>query len=324
AESLLWETKFSESDTHVDTSSPTDATPSGKTSELGRNVEAAAIKAELDVKARASQMGQDMNETAFVDDASTVDKQLSARRNDEHPNLMDHIREDLRQTEEDIQYGVEQLKEAVFGAEEPAPKTKDEDKKWFAQTSVLGRNVEAAAIKAELDVATEHTELDVKARPPQRGKDMNETAKKAYDNVVDGAATVDHQLSASHAAAHGHDHSRRDTTTDDEHHPHLMDHVREDLRQTKEDIQHGVEQLKETVFGAEETAHKAKDEDKKWWASKTKTEHLDNPMNAGLSKAGEKLREMDDREARDSEAEFWIKTEQRHQRQQRRESGRAM
>jgi hypothetical protein len=205
--------------------------------------------------------------------------------------------------------------------------------KRSGDTVELGRNVEAAAIKAE---------LDVKARASQLGKNMNDTAKKAYDNVVDAASAVDNQLSASHAEAHGHEHGTQDSTPKDDGY-HLIDHLREDIRQTKEGIQHGVEALKETVFGAEQPAAekadtqtakakdqagKAVDEGKGWWNAKTKEAEkklgtMQGDVNVGLNKAGEKLQEMG-REAKDSEAEFWLKTEQRRQQNERRGSGRAM
>ncbi|KAG0232603.1 hypothetical protein BGX31_005091 [Mortierella sp. GBA43] len=172
----------------------------------------------------------------------------------------------------------------------------------------LGHNVKAAAVKAE---------QDVKARAAQQGKNMNDTAKKAYDNVVDAASTVDSQLSASHAAIHGHEHGTGSDKSGDNEGYHFIDQVREDVLQTKDDIEHGVEKLKEAVFGAEQTAQKAADEGKKWWSSKT--EQVDSQM----KKAGDKLSEMG-REAEDSEAEFWLKTEQRRQQNERRESGRAM
>ncbi|KAK3810845.1 MAG: hypothetical protein J3Q66DRAFT_443142 [Benniella sp.] len=205
--------------------------------------------------------------------------------------------------------------------------------KSAGNTAELGRNVEAAAIKAE---------LDVKARAPQFGRNMDETAKKAYDNVVDAASTVDGQRSATHTEAHGHEHGTPESTPKDDGY-HLIDHLREDIRQTKEGIQHGVEVLKETVFGAEhpaaekadtqaakakEQAGKAVNEGKSWWNAKTKEAEkklgtVQEELDLRVNKAGEKLHEMG-REAKDSEAEFWLKTEQRRQQNERRESGRAM
>ncbi|KAF9353783.1 hypothetical protein BGX34_011385 [Mortierella sp. NVP85] len=230
----------------------------------------------------------------------------------------------------------ETLKEAVPTASERGGwwSSKASSDAISGKATELGRNVEAAAIKAE---------LDVKARASQLGKNMDDTAKKAYDNVVDAASTVDNQLSASHAEAHGHEHGTSGSTPKDDGY-HLIDHLKEDIRQTKEDIQHGVGVLKETVFGAEkaaaekvdtqtakakEQAGKAVNEGKGWWNAKTKEaekklDTMQGDVKVGLNKAGEKLHEMG-REAKDSEAEFWLKTEQqRRQQNERRESGRAM
>ena len=133
-----------------------------------------------------------------------------------------------------------------------------------------------------------------------------------------------------------------------------MDHIREDLRQTRDD-------LNDTVFGAEQSAQRgasqAKEETKRWWNNKTeqadrdlskakaeidkavddskgwwsartrdvesKVGHLEKDVRTGLNKAGDRLQEMD-RNATESDADFWFRTEQNRQQQERRESGRAM
>ncbi|KAG0265769.1 hypothetical protein BG011_004123 [Mortierella polycephala] len=240
---------------------------------------------------------------------------------DSSGQLVEHIAEDIKQTKDDIKGSFEHLKDSALHKTPKSTSTK-------AATSPaeLGRNVEATAIKAE---------KDVKTRAANEGKNMNDTAKKAYDNVIDAATTISDQRSASHAITHGHVHGG---SKDHDGHT-LADHIRDDLRQTKDDIQHGVEHLKEAVMGAEHTveeaaemaAKKTANEGISWWSYKNKNaerkaQELDGELRTGLNKAGEKIREMD-REAAESDADFWLRTEQqRRQNQQpgRRESGRAM
>ncbi|KFH71351.1 hypothetical protein MVEG_01651 [Podila verticillata NRRL 6337] len=153
-----------------------------------------------------------------------------------------------------------------------------------------------------------------------------------------------------------------ETTTRVKHHDHegfdssgqLMEHIAEDIRQTKDDIQGGFGHLKDTVLTAESKAaeavndalygadkhateavneakpkvEKAASEGDGWWSARTKDVErklgeVDSEVRTGLHKAGDKLREMD-RESSSSDDDFWFKNEQSRQQQQRRESGRAM
>lgn len=220
------------------------------------------------------------------------------------------------------------MKEAVLGAESNSSEANSrmresvrdaERRNWWTSGSDLssraaeiGRNVEKTAVKAE---------HDVKTRAETLGKNMTDTARKAYDNVIDAATTVDGQSQHSH---HHHEHG-----TGSGHH--FYDHIRDDLRQTKNDLQNEMGHLKDAVFGAEQAADKAAnqasanvqqaaEEGKRWWNAKsttvsgeinkaaTETKHwwsaknhetektanrLDSELRAGLNKAGDKIREMD-------------------------------
>ncbi|KAF9326184.1 hypothetical protein BG006_010363 [Podila minutissima] len=156
-------------------------------------------------------------------------------------------------------------------------------------------------------------------------KDAVLSAESKAAETVKGAFTAE-RSSLSSPSAQSHDH-------------HLMDHIREDVRQTKDDVQHGVEHLKDALFGAEKHAADAVDEAKAkvektaaegrgWLSERTKEverkiAEVDSEARAGLSKAGDKLREMD-RELSAEDDDFWLRNEQSRQQQQRRESGRAM
>jgi len=134
----------------------------------------------------------------------------------------------------------------------------------------------------------------------------------------------------------------------------LLELIAEDIRQTKDDLQDGLGNLKDAVLSAESKAaeavkdalfgadkhateavnevkskaEKAASEGDGWWSARTKEvdrkiSEVDSEMRTGLHKAGDKLREMD-RESSSSDDDFWFKNEQSRQQQQRRESGRAM
>ncbi|KAF9192882.1 Transcriptional coactivator [Haplosporangium sp. Z 767] len=256
---------------------------------------------------------------------STSSKRTQERY-DSSGQLLEHIAEDVKQTKGDIQGGLGHLKDSVLNA----TTHKSTSTKPATSTAELGRNVEAAAIKAE---------RDVKVRAAIDGKNMNDTAKKAYDNVIDAATTGSDQRSVSHAIAHGHVHG---SSKDQESHT-LANHIRDDLRHTKDDIQHGVEHLKEVVLGAEkavekavigaehnveEVAEKAAEktaaEGISWWSYRNKSNK--NAERKASELDGEKIREAG-REAAESDADFWFRTEQQRRQnlqQERRESGRAI
>ncbi|KAG0342612.1 hypothetical protein BG000_003219 [Podila horticola] len=272
-------------------------------------------------------------------------------------HLMEHIAEDIRQTKEDLQDGLSHLKEAVLGTENKAAgvaeKTREtvheavnaatpERSSWWSSGSStiesiekdavnLGRNVEATAVKAE---------KDVEKRAAAVGKDMAETARKAYDNVIDAATTISGQ------STHSHHHHEHDNAGPGDNHT-LMDHITEDLRQTKNDIQSGVDNLRDVVFGAEKAANETannmsakveevQQEGRRWWSAKTheaeKTaSRLDAELKAGLDRAGSKIRGLErgideslgatGREADDDS--YWYQGEANRQQQQRR-GGRGM
>ncbi|KAG0217259.1 hypothetical protein BGX33_011018 [Mortierella sp. NVP41] len=267
-------------------------------------------------------------------------------------HLMEHIVEDIKQTKDDLADGLHHLKDAVLGAEakaaEATTKTKEttveainaakpESRSWWSSgssystsssstpdigtnNSDLGTNIEAAASKAE---------RDIKAKSDTFGRNMTETARKAYDNVIDAATTVDGQRDHSH---HHHEHTPSGASHDSHN---LMDHIRDDLRQTKDSLQSGVESLKETIFGAEQATNKAtddlqkdveqvKEEGRRWWSAKTH----EAEKTAGLNKASDKVHEFDDNmgniAGREASDDYWFHAEQARQQQQSRGSGRAM
>lgn len=274
-------------------------------------------------------------------------------------HLLEHIVEDIKQTKDDLSDGLHHLKDAVLGAEAKAAEAtaksketiveavnaaKPEGRGWWsssssyststpnisAKVSDLGTNVERVAVKAE---------RDVKAKAETMGRNMADSSRKAYDNVIDAATTAEGQRTYSH---HHHEHPVSSTGNDDHT---LMDHIRDDFLSTKENIQSGVDSLKETVFGAEQAANKAAadiqdgvkqatDEGRRWWSAKTQeaeksANRLESELRAGLNKASDKIHEFDDslnsaagREASDDD--YWFHAEQARQQQSRRGSGRAM
>ncbi|KAG9065281.1 hypothetical protein KI688_002605 [Linnemannia hyalina] len=276
-------------------------------------------------------------------------------------HLMEHIVEDIKQTKDDISDGLHNLKDAVLGAEakaaEATTKTKEsivgavnaampERRSWWSSGSSSSTSSPDITTKiSELGTGIEHVatkaERDVNAKTEAVGRDMSETARKAYDNVIDAAVTAEGQRVYTH---HHHEHQGSANGRDDHN---LMDHIRDDLQTTKENLQSGIDSLKETIFGAEQTANKAaseiqdgvkqaKDEGRRWWSAKThETEksanRLESELHAGLNKAGDKIQEFDeslnnvpaDREAA-SDDDYWFHAEQARQQKSRRGSGRAM
>ncbi|KAG0248325.1 hypothetical protein BG011_000191 [Mortierella polycephala] len=271
---------------------------------------------------------------------------------DSTEHLVDHIIEDIKQTKEDIEGGVGHLKDTVLGAGAQATNagrqsgeaargamngTVEGRGTWtYGSTATVGGiNVKASDFGQGVDGVAAKAERDVKFKAEVNGDDKSETARKAYDNVVDAATSLDGQLQHRH---HHHEHSRefpvRRQNGNDHH---LSDHIRDDLRQTKEDIQRGMEYLKETVYSAEQTADKASSEGKSWLNTKTrqaeeKTSRLESELRTGLDKAGDKIRGMDggldetlNPAGREAAEDFWFHAEEDRQRQQqRRGSGRAM
>ncbi|KAF9177371.1 hypothetical protein BGZ51_008855 [Haplosporangium sp. Z 767] len=277
-------------------------------------------------------------------DSNTVSETASTSTTRAHKvydsaeHLVDHINEGIKHTKEDIENRASHLKDAVFGAGAQATNADRQNETvegrgtWtYGSTATVdgvnvkpsdfGRGVEGFAAKAERDI-------NFKAKVNDDNK--SETARKAYDNVIDAATSLEDQLQRRHE----HEFPVR-RQNDDGHN--LSDHIRDDLRQTKEDIQQGVEHLKETVYGTEQTANKAASEGKSWLNAKTrqaeeKASRLESELRTGLDKAGNKIRGMNvgldetlnpaDREAAD---DFWPHAEgDRQRQQQRRGSGRAM
>ncbi|KAG0297812.1 hypothetical protein BGZ96_004742 [Linnemannia gamsii] len=278
-------------------------------------------------------------------------------------HLLDQIVEDIKQTKDDLSGGLHHLKDAVLGAEAKATEAtvksketlveavnaaKPESRSWWSsgssspssyststpdistKVSDLGTNIERVAVKAE---------RDVKAKTETIGRDLADTSRKAYDNVIDAATTAEGQRTYSH-----HHHEHPDSSTDHDGHT-LMDHLRDDFQSSKESLQSGVDSLKETVFEADQAANKATsdiqegikqatDEGQRWWSAKTheaekSANQLESELRAGLNKASDKIREVDNslnnasgREASDDD--FWFHAEQARQQKSRRGSGRAM
>ncbi|KAF9557023.1 hypothetical protein EC968_007862 [Mortierella alpina] len=193
--------------------------------------------------------------------------------------LLDHIVEDIKQTKGDLEQGLSHLKDAVLGAESKASdsvyKTKesvlgtvnrassDATSAVHDKATTLGRNVEREAVKAE---------VEVRQKPKTTEKNLSETARKAHDNVIDAATDIEGQMRLPHRH---HDHSAHDS---DAFSRHLYNHIRDDVRQTKEDIQVGMDHLRGTFHGAEQAtnaaranAEQARDDSRKWWNSRAET-----------------------------------------------------
>ncbi|KAF9119961.1 hypothetical protein BGX30_003479 [Mortierella sp. GBA39] len=320
------------------------------------------LKAEMRDSASSSSSGSSWS---WPWSRSSTTTTTSTKRTHDHSHdgfdttghLMEHIVEDIKQTKDDISDGLHNLKDAVLGAEakaaEATTKTKEsiveavnaampERRSWWSsgsssstsspKISDLGTGIERVATKAE---------RDVNAKTEAVGRDMSDTARKAYDNVIDAAVTAEGQRVHTH-----HHHEHLDSA--DGHNDHnLMDHIRDDLQTTKENLQSGADSLKETIFGAEQTADKAaseiqdgvkqaKDEGRRWWSAKThdaekSANRLESELRVGLNKAGDKIREFDEslnnvaagREAA-SDDDYWFHAEQARQQKSRRGSGRAM
>ncbi|KAF9941672.1 hypothetical protein BGZ67_004245 [Mortierella alpina] len=193
--------------------------------------------------------------------------------------LLDHIAEDIKQTKGDIEQGLGHLKDAVLGVESKASDavykttetvrgavnraSSDVVSAAHDKATTLGRNVEREAVKAE---------VDVRQRAKAAEKNPSETARKAHDNVIDAAANIEGQMRHPHRH---HDHSAHDS---DAFSHHLYSHIRDDVRQTKEDIQHGMDHLRGAFHGAEQAtnaaqanAQQARDDSRKWWNSRAET-----------------------------------------------------
>ncbi|KAI1318456.1 hypothetical protein EDD11_006540 [Mortierella claussenii] len=300
----------------------------------------------------------------------------SAKRSHEHSHeaydatghLMEHIVEDTKQTKEVIEDGFENPKKSVLDTNSGTHYAENEGRETLVQVenaatperrswwpsrsnmtdkaSNVGLNVKATASKTEAEVATEGKNSI---------REVSETAKNTNDNAIDVAATIDDQ--AQHLHRH-HGHAGKDT---DEHH--LYNHIRADLRQTKESIEHGVKHLQEESMDAERVAEGAKSEatkcwntatqqadaemkqtkasvdkaateGKDWWSARMreaerKASLLDADVRAELNKAGGKLRELDETmDTSGHDDDYWFRAEQTHQQQQqqqsRRGSGHAM
>ncbi|KAF8936021.1 hypothetical protein BGZ47_009705 [Haplosporangium gracile] len=167
-----------------------------------------------------------------------------------------------------------------------------------------------------------------------------------------GTEVLTEKVSAKAKPTHDHESSEGgfDST------PHLLEHIVEDIKQTKDDISDGLSHLKDSVFSSipkasantkesvEETrftsssspstsaaakevkpiVEKTAKNAQGWWSHRTKDAErkmhgLESELHSGLNKAEEKLKEMG-QEAAETDAEFWQKRAQ----QERRESGRAM
>ncbi|KAF9930110.1 hypothetical protein FBU30_000860 [Linnemannia zychae] len=211
---------------------------------------------------------------------------------DSNGELLEHIAADIKQTKEDIGDGLHHLKESVFrSVPETSANTRESVKEAFSASS----------------------------------SSTPTTENRKWWSSGSGSSTPIPSTSSSTSSSnssqfhHGHNHDSQG------HLHHLADHIREDLKQTKEDFEHGVESLKDAVFGDDKKTRdiKAEKAQDKWRASMEGAERrlhgLDDRAHSGLYKTSEKFREMG-QEALDSDAEFWQKRAQ----QERRESGRAM
>lgn len=330
------------------------------------------LKAEMRDSASSSSSDSSWNWPWSRSSTTTTTSTTSTKHTHDHSHdgfdttghLMEHIVEDIKQTKDDISHGLHNLKDAVLGAEakaaEATTKTKEtlveavnaakpERRSWWPsgpssstsssyspditnKISDLGTGVERVAAKAE---------RDVHAKAETVGRNMSESASKAYDNVIDAATTAEGQRVYTH---HHHEHPVSSSGHDGHN---LMDHLRDDFQSTKENLQSGVDSLKATIFGAEQAANKsaseiqdgmkqAKDEGRRWWSGKTheaekSATRLESELHAGLNKTGDKSREFDEnlsnvaagREAA-SDDDYWFHAEQARQQKSSRGSGRAM
>ncbi|KAG0352252.1 hypothetical protein BGZ54_002879, partial [Gamsiella multidivaricata] len=305
-------------------------------------------------------------ETTSVPSKGAQSRAQSREGSDTTDHPLKHTVEDTKQTKENVEGGLERLKQAVLGTEskisDDAQRVKEtvrnkveataaERRGVFSQgaksdaTSDVGLNVQAAAAKAGVEIKA--------GAKDQYLKNSSETARKAYDNVIDAATTVEGQIL--------HPHLHHEHTDGDAAKHHLHDHVRGDLRQAKEDTQHGYERLKGATTGAEEAPVKATNDGKRWWSDKAeqldqeldktqakveksagntkgwwnsktnetedKAKRMDKELRDGLNKAGDKSQEMNDDTARNADAadgDSWFRTEQARQHQHNRGPGRAM
>lgn len=208
--------------------------------------------------------------------------------------LLDHIVEDIKQTKGDIEHGLNHLKDAVLGTESKASDSVYQTKEAVRgavnrassdvasavhnKPTTLGRNVEREAVKAE---------VDVRQRAKATEKNLSETARKAHDNVIDAAANIEGQMRHPHRH---HDHSGHDS---DAFSRHLYNHIRDDVRQTKEDIEHGMDHLRTAFHGTEQAANatqanvqQARDDSRKRWNSRAETLDQDRAQaKASMNKA---------------------------------------
>ncbi|KAG0216367.1 hypothetical protein BGX33_000177 [Mortierella sp. NVP41] len=179
-----------------------------------------------------------------------------------------------------------------------------------------------ARARAEALLAESRRASEIKSSSSSSGWSWPWSSSKSHGTEV---LTEKVTTSTTSKAKHSHDEGFDSTGQ-------LLEHIVEDIKQTKEDIQDGLGHLKETVFGAETAAaqdvkakvEKTAKDTQGWWSKRPKdTERklqgLESEFQSGLDKAGGKLREMG-QEATESDAEFW----QKRQQQERRESGRAM
>ncbi|KAF9949967.1 hypothetical protein BGZ70_001564 [Mortierella alpina] len=176
--------------------------------------------------------------------------------------LLDHIVEDIKQTKGDIEKGLGHLKYAVLGAG-----SKASDSVYKA-----GETVRGAVNEASTDVASA----------------VHDKATILGGNVKREAVRA--ELDMRHPHRH-HDHSAHDS---DAFSHHLYNHIRDDVRQTKEDIEHGMDHLRGAFRGgaeqatntAQANAQQAKDDSRKGWSSRVETLDQDRAQaKASMNKA---------------------------------------
>ncbi|GJJ77093.1 hypothetical protein EMPS_09452 [Entomortierella parvispora] len=136
---------------------------SSKATEVGRNVEATAAKAERDVKDRADTVGKSLSDTAQkayhnVIDAATTGEGQSLHGGHNHGaasrhSFFDHIRDDLHQVKKDFEETVSGAEHAANKASANVQQAADEGKKWW--------NTKSTSISNDIDRATSDAQAKI-------------------------------------------------------------------------------------------------------------------------------------------------------------------
>ncbi|KAH7047648.1 hypothetical protein BKA57DRAFT_514054 [Linnemannia elongata] len=226
-----------------------------------------------------------------------------------------------------------------------------------AEAAALAAKNRADALLAETRRATERSAKDVADSTVYSTTTTPSSSSSSsgwswpWSSKSHGTEVLTEKVSTK-ATKQTHDHESGEGGFDST--PHLLEHIVEDIKQTKDDISDGLHHLKDSVLSgipkssvntkesvketpftyssssspvakeAKSNVEKTAKDAQGWWSYRTKDAErkargLESELHSGLNKAGEKLKEMG-QEAEETDTEFWQKRAQ----QERRESGRAM